>query len=210
MATAPLNLLPHKDQSLPIEDGELLYWPGFVAPSDADRLFEALKQTLAWRQDQIKLFGRQCWIPRLQAWYADPGIRYRYSGLELAHHAWTDELQQLRQRVEQQCCHRFNAVLANLYRDGLDSMGWHSDDEPELGTHPVIASLSLGQPRPFKLRRRNQPDQQYEIELEHGSLLLMGGALQHHWQHALPKRLRLKQPRINLTFRRVARTATIA
>ncbi|WP_421864255.1 alpha-ketoglutarate-dependent dioxygenase AlkB family protein [Motiliproteus sp.] len=186
-----------------LADAELHYQAQFLSAVEADHYLAQLQQQLDWRQDRIRLFGRETPIPRLQAWYGDPGLHYRYSGLSLYAQGWPDPLLALKQQLEQQTGQRFNAVLANLYRNGVDSMGWHADDEPELGPNPVIASLSLGQPRPFQLRRRDDPIQRYELLLEHGSLLLMAGSTQHHWQHALPKRTRLTQPRINLTFRRI-------
>ncbi|MEH6651758.1 MAG: alpha-ketoglutarate-dependent dioxygenase AlkB [Motiliproteus sp.] len=184
-----------------LADASLSYQPDFLSDEQADQYLRTLRQTLAWQQDQIKLFGRAVAIPRLQCWYGDSGLTYRYSGLSMSARPWTSELQQLRRQIEQHSGYRFNAVLANLYRDGQDSMGWHADNEPELGTNPVIASLSLGQQRSFKLRRRDNPRQQVELELQHGSLLVMAGTTQQYWQHALPKRKRLNQPRVNLTFR---------
>lgn len=184
-----------------LADASLSYQSNFLSGEQADRYLHRLQKTLVWQQDQIKLFGRSVAIPRLQCWYGDSGLSYRYSGLSMSARPWTCELEQLRQRIEQHSGYRFNAVLANLYRDGSDSMGWHADNEPELGTDPVIASLSLGQQRTFKLRRRDDHKRQFDLELEHGSLLLMAGTTQQYWQHALPKRKRLMQPRINLTFR---------
>lgn len=115
--------------------------------------------------------------------------------------AWQPVLQQLRESVEQQCGHHFNTVLANLYRGGQDSMGWHSDDEPELRRNPLIASLSLGETRRFLLRRKGETRTALEVPLSNGSLLIMSGPLQHHWQHSIPKTARAIGPRINLTFR---------
>jgi alkylated DNA repair dioxygenase AlkB len=186
---------------LRLPDAQISYSPLFLSPDEADRYLKTLQHSLQWRQDQIRLFGRTVAIPRLQAWYGDSGLTYRYSGLQLTAQPWTPALQTLRARIEQYSGHHFNAVLANLYRNGQDSMGWHADDEAELGPNPVIASLSLGQARTFRLRHRSDKKLQHSLELEHGSLLLMAGTTQHHWQHALPKRSRLHQPRLNLTFR---------
>ncbi|MEH6471459.1 MAG: alpha-ketoglutarate-dependent dioxygenase AlkB [Halopseudomonas sp.] len=184
-----------------LADAELHYSAHFLSSTEADRYLTELQHSLQWRQDQIRLFGRHVALPRLQAWYGDPDLNYRYSGLSLTTLPWPPALLALRQRIQQSCDHRFNAVLANLYRNGHDSMGWHADDEVELGPNPCIASLSLGQPRTFRLRRRDDPTQHHSIELAHGSLLIMAGTTQQFWQHALPKRLKLTQPRINLTFR---------
>ena len=192
-----------------LNDAELHYQPDFLTTDEADYYLALLQQQLQWRQDRIKLFGKLVSIPRLQAWYGEARLRYRYSGLTLSALAWNPPLLKLKQRIEQHCAERlpkpatFNAVLANLYRDGNDAMGWHADDEPELGPNPVIASLSLGQPRCFRLRRIDDPKQQFELQLAHGSLLIMAGATQHHWQHALPRRKRVQQPRLNLTFRQI-------
>ncbi len=187
--------------ALKLDDAAISYSLHFLCHDEADRYLEELQHSLQWRQDQIQLFGRSVAIPRLQAWYGEPGLTYRYSGLQLTTLPWTPALQSLRARIEQHCEHRFNAVLANLYRNGQDSMGWHADDEAELGLNPVIASLSLGQARTFRFRHRQDAKLQHSLELEHGSLLIMAGATQHHWQHALPKRRRRTQPRLNLTFR---------
>lgn len=187
--------------ALPLTDAQISYTPNFLCNDEAELYLQTLQHSLQWRQDQIRLFGRQVNLPRLQAWYGDNGLSYHYSGLTLKALPWAPALQGLRERIRRHCNHPFNAVLANLYRNGHDSMGWHADDEPELGPNPVIASLSLGQPRTFRLRYRQDPSQQYSIELAAGSLLVMAGATQQHWQHALPKRPCLTHPRLNLTFR---------
>lgn len=153
-----------------------------------------------WRQDRIRLFGKEHRIPRLQAFLSDPGIHYTYSRLRLAGAPWLPALQPLKQRLEALCEQPFNALLLNLYRDGQDCMGWHADDEPELGQNPVIASVSLGAPRRFRLRHNRSRDT-HALTLEHGSLLLMAGPTQHHWQHCLPRTRVCRSPRINLTFR---------
>ena len=177
------------------------YIPEFLAQSEAEQLFNQLKSSIDWRQDKISVYGKQYSIPRLQAFIADEGITYTYSGLTLSGSGFPDYIETLKNRISSITNSRFNALLANLYRDGRDHMGWHSDDERELGTAPVIASLSLGAERTFQLRHRRSPKQRIDIELASGSLLIMGPELQHQWQHALPKRLRVSQPRINLTFR---------
>ena len=173
---------------------------------EAETLFAELESTLPWRQESIRLFGRTVAIPRLQSWHGDPEASYRYSGLDLEPQPWTAALAALRTRLEAvEPGARFNSVLANLYRDGRDSMGWHADDEPELGPEPVIASLSLGETRTFQLRHRHdQSIDRIDLDLPSGSLLWMAGATQTHWQHALPKRggkRRTWGARINLTFR---------
>lgn len=161
-----------------------------------------LSGELEWRQDRIHIYGRSVSIPRLQAFIAEPGISYTYSGLTLTGKGFPAVLQSLRQRLVDELGFEFNALLANLYRDGSDTMGWHSDDEPELGRDPIIASITLGAERSFKFRPKSGGPS-WGIELEPGSLLLMGAGVQSRWQHALPKRSRCQQPRINLTFRRI-------
>lgn len=173
---------------------------------DADRaarLFARLEGELDWHQGEIVLFGRRRPIPRLQAWYGDPGTRYRYSGQTLSPLPWTRSLTELREHLREDTGIDFNAVLSNWYRDGRDSMGWHSDDEAELGRNPPIASLSLGAVRRFLLRNRAHREQRHELALSSGSLLLMTGPTQHHYQHSVPRTTRPVGARINLTFRRV-------
>ncbi len=182
------------------------YIPEFLAQSEAEQLFSQLKSSIDWRQDKISVYGKQYPIPRLQAFIADEGITYTYSGLTLYGSGFPDYIETLKNRISSITNTKFNALLANLYRDGKDHMGWHSDDERELGAAPVIASLSLGAERTFQLRNRRSPKQRIDIELASGSLLIMGPELQQQWQHALPKRLRVSQPRINLTFRYIYNT----
>ena len=182
------------------------YIPEFLAQSEAELLFNQLKSSIDWRQDKISVYGKQYPIPRLQAFIADEGITYTYSGLTLYGSGFPDYIETLKNRISSITNTKFNALLANLYRDGKDHMGWHSDDERELGAAPVIASLSLGAERTFQLRNRRSPKQRIDIELASGSLLIMGPELQQQWQHALPKRLRVSQPRINLTFRYIYNT----
>ncbi len=157
-----------------------------------------------WRQDRIRIHGRELPVPRLNVWYGDAGRAYSYSGIELEAHPWTPALLEIKRSVE--CAvagWSSNSVLVNLYRDGRDSVAWHADDEPELGIEPVIASVSLGATRRFHMRHRERPDARLNVELVHGSLLVMRGPTQHHYTHQVPKTARLTGPRVNLTFRRV-------
>ena len=190
-------------------DLDLSFDPDFVDPVRADEWFKILDGTIPWRQESIRLFGRTVLVPRLQSWHGDPGSTYRYSGLLLEPVAWTPLLAAIRTEVEQVVGGApFDSVLVNLYRDGEDSMGWHSDDEPELGAEPEIASVSLGATRTFQLRHRTRRDlDRIDLDLTPGSLLVMRGKTQECWQHALPKRRgkRAPGPRINLTFRRILR-----
>jgi alkylated DNA repair dioxygenase AlkB len=169
---------------------------------EADRLFATLQTGLVWQEESIFIFGRWVKVPRLMCWYGDADAFYRYSGVNHQPLPWNAALQSVRAQVEQQCSCTFNSVLANLYRDGLDSMGCHADDEKELGLNPVIASLSLGDERLFKLHHKKRKET-LDIVLGHGDLLVMAGALQHHWRHSVPKTRKPKTPRINLTFRNI-------
>lgn len=190
--------------AIPIPDGDITYYPDFMAAAQARQLFEQLQTTLAWQQDTIQVYGRAVTIPRLNAWYGDPGVNYQYSGLAMVHNAWTPELEVVKAQLESVIGLAFNGMLANLYRDGRDSVSWHADDEPELGSNPVIASLSLGGERRFVLKHKYDKQlKPVEINLQHGSLLVMAGATQHHWHHQLPKTRKPVGPRVNLTFRRV-------
>ena len=187
---------------LPLKDGYVSYDPAFLTSPQADYYLACLLATLAWRQDHIKLYGKEVKIPRLQAWYGDADALYQYSGLRMSPNPWTEALTRLKVLCEKRCGQSFNSVLANCYRDGQDSMGWHSDNEAELGAQPVIASVSLGQARNFDFRH-NTSGEKYRQVLGPGSLLLMAGDTQRHWQHGLAKTTKLLGPRVNLTFRYV-------
>lgn len=153
----------------------------------------------AWRQDTLRFGGKEVLVPRLQAWYGER--RYGYSGLKLAPLPWTPTLDAIRHRIAEHCGTLFNSVLINYYRDGNDSVAWHSDDERELGPDPCIASLSFGATRRFELKHRVQPRTKMQLLLEDGSLLMMGRGLQGNWRHQLPKDPTVTAPRLNLTFR---------
>jgi len=181
---------------------DIEFCPGFLSVAESDNYLQALSEQVVWRRDEVTLFGRTHPIPRLHQWYADKGLSYTWSGLTMQPQPWFTELQNLRNAVAPFAGEAFNSVLINLYRDGNDSMGWHSDDEAELGPAPVIASVSLGAARDFQLRERGGVGK-HTVQLTHGSLLVMRGATQSRWQHALPKRRRVVEPRINLTFRRI-------
>ncbi len=193
-----------------LPDADILLYPSFLydqksvypeGGTASHRLLKELTQTINWRQDWITIYGRSLPQPRLTAWYAEPGKSYTYSGITMQPSAWTPTLLELKTKVEAVSGVVFNSVLLNLYRHGNDSMGWHSDDEPELGYNPVIGSLSLGGTRRFMLRHRFEKGLRHELELTSGSFLLMQGITQHYWQHQIPKTKRPVPPRINLTFR---------
>ena len=170
---------------------------------EADALLDALRSEIPWERHRLRLFGREVDAPRLSCWIGDAGTGYTYSRVHFDPRAWTPTLASLREDLATRFDLRFNSVLANLYRDGKDSMGWHSDDEPELGAEPVIASLSFGAPRRFRLRSRTTHEVALSIELAHGSLLVMRGATQRLYQHDLPKTAGVADARINLTFREI-------
>ncbi|MDH3378541.1 MAG: alpha-ketoglutarate-dependent dioxygenase AlkB [Gammaproteobacteria bacterium] len=187
-------------ETLSLVDGDIVYYPQFITADVAQELFAQLLATLHWEQPRVTLFGRDVPSPRLAAWYGD--APYRYSGVTHQPRAWPEFLLPIRRAIEQTVMHKFNGMLANLYRSGQDSMGWHSDDEAELGVNPVVASLSLGAQRRFVLRhRRHRGLAPIAINLGNGSLLVMRGATQHHWRHSVPKTKRAVSARINLTFR---------
>ena len=171
--------------------------------AEAQERFERLLEEVPWERHRLRLFGREVDAPRLSCWIGDPGAVYVYSGARFAPHAWSPACAELRERVSALCGENYNSVLCNLYRDGNDSMGWHSDDEHELGPAPRIASLSFGAVRRFRLRHRHDPARRLELDLASGSLLLMGGATQRNYRHDLPKTKRPVGARINLTFRRI-------
>lgn len=190
-------------QRLPLGAQYLDYHPAYLSFTEADACLRALLQETPWQQDTLRFGGKPVLVPRLQAWYGDAAAHYGYSGLTLRPLPWTDRLQALRARLEDDLQLHFNAVLLNFYRNGDDSVAWHSDDEAALGSAPIIASLSLGAARRFELKPRGNaaPSGKRTLELEHGSLVVMGPGLQQHWQHRLPKQPQIAQSRINLTFR---------
>ena len=187
-------------ERIPLGEFELLYQADFLAPAAADLLMVHCR-SLPWEQSRIRLFGRWHAIPRLNSWIADEGISYRYSGTLMTRVPWTDPLLEMRLSLERQLSTGFNNVLANWYRDGNDSMGWHSDDEPELGPAPIVAAISLGAERPLKFRPR-AGGISLGLCMAHGSLLVMPAGLQAAWQHSLPRRAN-KEERISLTFRQI-------
>ncbi|MEJ2763073.1 alpha-ketoglutarate-dependent dioxygenase AlkB [Photobacterium sp. MCCC 1A19761] len=197
-----LSLFPPEASGewLDIPDGRLYWAPAFFSAAQAQTYFEQLRETLDWRQEQIRIFGRNVWQPRLQAWCGEAS--YTYSGLTLHPAPWTPALLSIKTACEAVCDQRFNSVLANLYRDGQDSMGWHQDNEPELGPQPVIASVSLGETRRFVLKHLHSK-QKITFDLTSGSLLIMAGTTQQYWTHAIPKSRQPLSARMNLTYRTI-------
>ena len=191
----------HRCVSHPLD---IQYFPRFLTEAQCIHFFNQLRKQINWEQEALFLFGKKVQVPRLVAWYADKGITYTYSGRRHDPLCWTKTLKDLKLKIESYVSCSFNSVLCNLYRSGQDSMGWHSDDEAELGEAPVIASVSLGACRSF-LFKNKKSKQTGKLVLEPGSLLLMFGNCQQEWKHALPKTQKKVGERINLTFRHVIR-----
>lgn len=188
---------------LPLADASLQMDAGWLPASRADALMAELREGLDWEVHRIRMFGRMVDSPRLSSWIGDPGAGYVYSGTRFEPRSWHRALLQLRQELQSLLGVEFNSVLANRYRDGRDAMGWHSDDERELGARPVIASISLGATRRFAFKHRRDPGRKMAMDLPHGSLLVMRGDTQANYRHALPRTARAMSDRINLTFRRI-------
>lgn len=190
-----------RDLALP--DGRFQMMTGFLDSNEAWRLFDLLYKEVPWRHDEIRMWGKTHRLPRLQQWFGEPGQTYTWSGIRMGPTPWLPSLLRIRAKVEEASGHRFNTVLANLYRDGQDTVGWHADDEADLGPDPVIASVSLGAERDFVLRHNTlEEHRNVKVLLTHGSLLVMSDGSQANWKHAVPRRKRITAPRINLTFRR--------
>lgn len=190
--------------SLAIHDADLSYMSRMNLAHPACDLLSNLIASVPWRADKITVWGKTYPQPRLVAWYADKGLAYTYSGIRLEPLPWSDTIQSIRGEVERVACTQFNSVLLNYYRDHNDSMGFHSDDEPELGPTPIIASVSLGEQRTLVLKHKTRKDLKLiKILLESGSLLVMKGLTQRHWKHGINKESTSCGARINLTFRRI-------
>ena len=192
----------NENEILTYRDDQIKSVEKFLTKDEADKYFNIFLKQISWKQGHIKLFGKDVLIPREQCWIADKGITYSYSNKPLQRFSWSKELLELRARIEGFCSHKFNSVLANLYRDGNDSMGWHADDEMELGRNPTIASISLGAERALKVRD-NKTKEIIKIDQKHGSLLIMQKGMQSTTQHSISKTKLDIGARINLTFRNI-------
>ena len=187
-----------------LKDGEVWVMKNFMSFDDAKKYFKILNGTINWKQENITFYGKTYPVPRKTAWYGYPGFNYTYSGIKCNPDPWTPELMKIKKEIESYIpSEDFNSVLLNLYRDGNDKVSWHADDEKGLGTNPTIASLSLGATRRFDLKHKDDDTLQLKIELTPGSLVVMNGALQHHWLHQIPVQKKVTEPRINLTFRTI-------
>ena len=187
-----------------LPDGDVRFFDDCFSAEENQNLFPRLRDEIRWTQEKIRIYGRDVDLPRLTAWYGDAGASYSYSGITHAPHPWTELLLLIKKRVEARAGESFNSVLLNFYRSGSDGVAWHSDDEPELGPDPVIASASFGAVRTFQLKHKFRKDlKRVALELTGGSLLIMRGPTQKNWLHQVPKTAKNVPPRINLTFRTI-------
>lgn len=185
---------------LDVPDADVTLFPRFFTSEESDELFRELIEETNWRQDFMTFYGKRVMLPRLTAWHGDKS--YSYSGISMEAEAWRPVLLRIKERIEQVSEVLFNSVLLNLYRTGRDSVSWHQDDEPIFGDNPTIGSVSLGDTRRFQLRHKKRKDPKtVNLDLSHGSFLLMKGETQHYWKHQIPKTSKEVGPRINLTFR---------
>lgn len=183
-----------------IDNGQYWFYPSFFSRLESDLFLRKLRTDIEWKQEAMNMYGKQVNFPRLTAWYGDNDKPYSFSGITLTPKIWTKELLEIKEKIEPLSKVSFNSVLLNLYRNGKDSISWHTDAEKELGINPVIASVNFGATRKFQLRHIKTKER-LEIDLTHGSLLIMQGELQHFWQHQVPKTSQNVSDRINLTFR---------
>lgn len=188
------NLLP--------QDGQVYYLPEFLSADVVDRYLHSLLELPQWRSDVVKMFGKEIVTARKVVWFGDPECGYTYSGKRKEPEAWNSDVIDLKAMVERFSEVSYNSCLANLYHHGGEGMGWHADNEKELGLEPNIAVISLGAERKFKLKHR-ETKEVVDVMLGHGSLLMMSGETQKHWLHTLPVSKRVKEPRVSLTFRQI-------
>jgi alkylated DNA repair dioxygenase AlkB len=199
-----MDLFSEEKTILQLPDAELIYIPNFLNQNKANYYFETIRSNTKWQQDDITIFGKTYKQPRLTALYAENKASYSYSNITMYPTLFTPELLKLKEDIEKEVQHKFTTVLINLYRDGNDSNGWHADNEKELGTNPVIASLSLGEARWFHFKHRHIKEERHKILLEHGSFLIMKNTMQHYWLHQVAKTKKKIGERINLTFRNIS------
>ena len=196
-----MDLFGSKNKGLiEVPNGKYIFIENFINKKYSDALFQKLIEKIEWKQESMKMYGKELKFPRLTAWYGDDDKLYSFSGITLKPKRWTSELSYLKKKIEPICGVVFNSVLLNLYRDGNDSISWHSDAEKELGINPVIVSVNIGETRTFQLKHKTLK-YKINIELNHGSLLIMMGEMQHFWKHQIPKTKKNVGERINLTFR---------
>ncbi|MEL0456884.1 alpha-ketoglutarate-dependent dioxygenase AlkB [Flavobacteriaceae bacterium SZ-1-7] len=190
--------------NLELKDADVIYYPNFFSTDEADGFFNKLLKDIQWKQDNITVFGKTFEQPRLTAFYATNNNSYTYSNIKMKPLPFEGELLAIKNIIDEELKIGFTSCLANLYRSGKDSNGWHADDEKELGKNPVIASISFGAERIFHIKHKNDKSLKAKLVLQHGSLLLMKGETQHNWLHQIPKTQKDIGKRINLTFRIIA------
>ncbi|KIA87587.1 alpha-ketoglutarate-dependent dioxygenase AlkB [Flavobacterium sp. AED] len=178
-------------------DWKIANWREF----DKESLSNVKFKNINWHHDKLNMYGKELFLPRYSAWYGDSDKPYTYSGITLQPNNWNKGLLYIKEQIEKLAMVKFNSVLMNWYRDGEDYINWHTDAEKELGNNPIIGSINFGATRRFLLRRNDDHSVKIEFPLKHGTLLIMRGELQHHWQHSVPKEKKIKETRINLTFR---------
>lgn len=191
---------PNDGEVIHINNGEYIYIPDFYDKETADKFLERLINDIKWKQESMNMYGKEIPFPRLTAWYGDSDRPYSFSGITLKPNPWSPGLLKIKKDIEEKAKVDFNSVLLNRYRDGNDSISWHTDAEKELGENPVIASVNFGAERKFQLKHKDT-NEKIEIILKHGSLLVMQGELQHFWKHQIPKTKKVTTERVNLTFR---------
>lgn len=189
---------------LELEDATIVYYPYFFSIKEANELFQNILKNTPWQQDNITVFGKTYLQPRLTAFYANNLKKYAYSNIVMTPHRFSGDILMAKKTIEKELPYSFTSCLANLYRNGKDSNGWHADNEKELGSKPVIASLSLGSERTFHLKHKKNKTLKTKLKLLNGSLLLMSGDTQNNWLHQIPKTKKEIGERINLTFRIIA------
>jgi alkylated DNA repair dioxygenase AlkB len=194
--------VPDYNEPIKIDNGEYLYIPNFYDKNKADRYLKTFIENIKWKQESMNMYGKQILFPRLTSWYGDINNPYSFSGITLQPHPWNKELLEIKENIEPKSGVKFNSVLLNRYRNGNDSISWHTDAEKELGKNPIIASVNFGAERKFQLKHM-KTNEKIEIVLKHGSLLVMMGELQHYWKHQVPKTKTVNNERVNLTFRMI-------
>lgn len=198
-----LNLFDKEPIFLNLPDAEFIYYPNFLSKEKADLFLETLSKEIAWQQDDITIFGKKIAQPRLTALYGNEGKSYGYSNIVMQPHPFNSALTFIKEEIENTINEQFTTVLLNYYRNERDSNGWHADNEKELGRDPVIASVSFGEARMFQIKHNTKKEFKQSLLLEHGSLLVMKNGAQIHYKHQIPKATQPKNPRINLTFRKI-------
>jgi len=187
-----------------LNGGEVWFMSNFISETKANSYFMSLQETIKWQQEKVRVYGKTYPIPRKTAWHGDKGVKYKYSGIKCDSEPWTKELLEIKESIDHLVCKQdFNSVLLNLYRNGNDKVGWHADNEKGLGKNPIIASVSLGAERRFDLKHKDHPTEKLQLSLPSGSLVIMSGELQDNWLHQIPVQKKVKEPRINLTFRKI-------